>query len=96
MKIAGLKDCELDEFGRARLSDADLALIDELGLVTSAGGDGINDKCGAQTNGICRNESQCDGSTNSGANCTNAGSCNSSVNSKSCQNTVEMMFEVAS
>lgn len=91
MKIAGLKDCELDEFGRARLSDADLALIDELGLVTSAGGDGVNYDCGSKTNGICRNEGQCDGSTNGGANCTNAGSCNNSQNTKSCQNTAEMV-----
>lgn len=82
---------ELDQLGRARLSDEDLRLIDEMGRVALSGGDGVNDTC-TGSNGSCRNEVKCDGSSNAGM-CVNATSCNTTLNKTRCMNQLEEQLE---
>lgn len=91
MNSIDLTGFELDEFGRARLSDEDLKLLDDLGRVSLSGGDGVNDSCGG-TNNSCRNEIKCDGSSN--GQCANAGTCHTTSNTKFCSNTGEEQIEV--
>jgi hypothetical protein len=75
---------ELDEFGRARLSDDDLKSLDDLIDFASAGGTPTtNDSCGGSTNATCNNL-RCDGSTN--GPCSNTSACNSTTNKIRCHN----------
>lgn len=83
---------ELDELGRARLSDQDLGLIEEMGRIALAGGDGINDTC-TGSNGSCRNETKCDGSSNGGM-CVNATSCNTTLNKTRCANQLQDEMQI--
>lgn len=92
MKTINLDAFELDEFGRARLSDHDLQLIDDLGRVSLSGGDGVNDQC-TGSNTQCNNQIKCDGSSNS-SYCSNAGSCNTTLNKTRCANTGDIPEEV--
>lgn len=91
MNTIDLSGFELDEFGRARLSDEDLKLLDDLGRVSLSGGDGINDTC-TGSNNLCRNEIKCDGSTN--GECANARSCHTTRNTKYCGNTSDEQIEI--
>lgn len=77
---------ELDQLGRARLSDEDLTLLDELGQIAMSGGDGINDACPSTTNGSCVNAAKCELSSNT-VQCFNQGSCDNTRNGPKCYNT---------